>query len=284
MKKIIIAAHKSYAFPDMDLYLPLQVGAAGKKDILDLSTIYLKEGRAFGETIMRDDMDENISSKNPLYCELTGLYWAWKNLKDADVIGLVHYRRYFTVKSAMFVHGHEPMRSVLTEGELCDLMAKFDLIVPKKRIYGIETLYSHYAHTLDAYQLDATRDIVAERHPGDLKCFEGILNRRWGYMFNMGLFKRADLEEYCEWLFDILGALEKRLTDEGYLDGLSDFEKRLFGRVSEILFNVWVEKKKYEGLRVGEVRVLPIEPEDWPKKIHSFLAAKFGNKKYGESF
>ena len=40
-------------------------------------------------------MENNISEKNPYYCELTGLYWAWKNL-DAEYIGLVHYRRYFT--------------------------------------------------------------------------------------------------------------------------------------------------------------------------------------------
>ena len=42
----------------------------------------------------KDNTGENISAKNPMYCELTGLYWAWKNL-DADYLGLVHYRRHF---------------------------------------------------------------------------------------------------------------------------------------------------------------------------------------------
>ena len=82
--KIIIAAHKSYRLPDADLYLPVQVGAAGK------DKIHSDSGREY----VRDDTGDNISKLNPEFCELTGLYWAWKNL-SADYIGLVHYRRHF---------------------------------------------------------------------------------------------------------------------------------------------------------------------------------------------
>ena len=67
--KILIAAHKKYWMPDDDVYLPIHVGAAGKADL--------------GYT--RDDTGDNISEKNPNFCELTALYWAWKNL-DADCI------------------------------------------------------------------------------------------------------------------------------------------------------------------------------------------------------
>ena len=62
-------------------YLPLHVGKNGKE--------------GFG--YRGDDTGENISWKNPNYCELTGLYWAWKNL-DVDYLGLVHYRRHFSAK------------------------------------------------------------------------------------------------------------------------------------------------------------------------------------------
>ena len=67
--------------PKYQAYLPVHVGAEGKDSI----------------GYRPDNRWENISTKNPYFCELTGLYWAWKNL-DADFIGLVHYRRYFTRK------------------------------------------------------------------------------------------------------------------------------------------------------------------------------------------
>ena len=84
MKKnieVIIATHKEYKMPNDDMYLPLHVGAEGKKDI--------------GYT--KDNTGDNISQKNPFFCELTGLYWAWKNL-DSDYVGLAHYRRHFSLK------------------------------------------------------------------------------------------------------------------------------------------------------------------------------------------
>lgn len=56
--KILVAAHKKYWMPDDDVYMPLQVGAEGKESL--------------GYT--PDNTGDNISSKNPNYCELTGLY------------------------------------------------------------------------------------------------------------------------------------------------------------------------------------------------------------------
>ena len=79
--KIIVATHKEYQMPEDKLYLPLHVGAFGKESI----------------GYQRDDEGDNISQKNPYFSELTGLYYAWKNVKS-DYIGLVHYRRYLTLK------------------------------------------------------------------------------------------------------------------------------------------------------------------------------------------
>ena len=118
MKKItvIIATHKEYQMPKDNLYLPVQVGAEGKKDL--------------GYT--RDNTGDNISAKNPLFCELTGLYWAWKNL-DADYIGLVHYRRYLTQNKVKTKDIDKKFKEVITLKEVDKLLNKTDIILPKKR-------------------------------------------------------------------------------------------------------------------------------------------------------
>lgn len=92
------------------MYLPVQVGAEGKTDL--------------GYT--RDNTGENISSKNPSFCELTGLYWAWKNL-DADYIGLVHYRRHFGEKTK------EPLKGVLSSQQLHPLLGKYKILCAKEK-------------------------------------------------------------------------------------------------------------------------------------------------------
>ena len=83
MEKVVVltAAHKSFDQLGLEGYLPVQVGAALAAQDLGFQ---------------RDDEGDNISEKNPQYCELTAQYWAWKNLTDAQIMGLVHYRRYFT--------------------------------------------------------------------------------------------------------------------------------------------------------------------------------------------
>lgn len=86
--KIVVATHKKYKMPSDAMYIPLHVGAEGKKD---------SDGNELDLGYIKDNTGENISILNPSFCELTGLYWAWKNL-DSDYIGLVHYRRYFGTK------------------------------------------------------------------------------------------------------------------------------------------------------------------------------------------
>jgi len=262
--KILVACHKETQVATGEDYLPIHVGATGK-DIIEVAKV-------------RDDQGDNISSKNPYYCELTGIYWAWKNL-NAEVIGLVHYRRYFCMKSRSYRKKHGAFDSVLSHDEAKALLTRADIIVPKKRHYYIESLYSHYAHTLDGSHLDLAKAIIAKDYPDYLSALVRVYDRSWGYMFNMAIMPKPMLDEYCQWLFDILAKLEEKID----ISNLDAFSSRLFGRVSEILFNVWVLKKQEEGMSLIECPVIDMEPINWPKKIAGFLQAKFFGKKYKAS-
>ena len=258
--KIIIATHKKYEMPKDEIYLPLHVGREGKDDL--------------GYT--GDNTGDNISLKNPSYCELTGLYWAWKNL-EADYVGLAHYRRHFTVKSRSQQKKLGMMNSVLTGEELEPLLKKYRILVPKKRNYYIETLYSHYEHTHYKEHLDITREIIAEMYPDYLEEFDKVMKQRGGYMFNMYIMEKQLSDEYCQWLFSILFELENRLQDKEY----SFFQGRFYGRVSEIIFNVWL---MHQNIPYGEVPYMHMEKINWWKKGTAFIKAKLFGKRYEGSF
>ena len=185
--KVIVATHKKYEMPEDSLYLPVHVGREGKEDL----------------GYVGDNTGDNISSKNPSYCELTGLYWAWKNL-DTDYIGLAHYRRHFTLKKREQQKKLGLMGSVLTKAEVEPLLEEYKILVPKKRKYYIETLYSHYEHTHYKEHLDVTREIISEMYPEYVFDFDKVMKQTSGYMFNMYIMEKKLSDTYCQWLFSIL--------------------------------------------------------------------------------
>lgn len=259
--KLIIATHKKFQMPqNKKLYLPIQVGSEGKDEL----------------GYQKDNTGENISLRNPYYSELTGLYWAWKNL-DCDYLGLVHYRRYFSKKTQRFTEDLDIDDVILDQNDIENLLEQADVIVPQKRKYYIETIYSHYAHTHDKLHLDLTRDIIAEQQPDYLNSYDAVMRQRSGYMFNMFIMSKSLSDAYCEWLFPIIDELYNKMDITGY----SAFDARLFGRVSERLFNVWLLKS---NLKVVEAPFMYMEKVNLFEKGKSFLEAKFLGKKYGSSF
>lgn len=239
--KIIVAAHKPYAMPQDGVYLPVHVGAAGKGSI----------------GFVRDDTGDNISLRNANWCELTGLYWAWKNL-HADAVGLVHYRRHFKGRNG-----------IITGGEVERLLEGHDVILPRPRNYFIETSYSQYAHAHHAGDLDATRAVLVDRHPSYVAAFDASMKARKGHRFNMFVMKRPLFDAYCSWLFDVLFELERRLDLSGY----SDYDARVFGFVGERLLDVWMAGAGVSSF--VELPVMHMESQNWPAKILRFLARKF---------
>lgn len=258
--KIIVATHKKYNMPEESMYIPVQVGAEGKESL----------------GYEKDNKGNNISVKNPYYCELTGLYWAWKNL-DADYIGLSHYRRHFTCSKGTPKKEEDKFKILLNREQVDKILETSDIILPKKRKYYIENLYDHYKHTMHVETLDETRKVVEAQCPEYLVEFDKLHKRMSAHMFNMFIMKKEYLDQYCDWMFKILFELEKRIDPKQY----DSFHARYLGRISELLLDVWINTN---NLKYEEVKVIDMQNVNWFKKGMAFLQAKFTGKKYGKSF
>ena len=248
--RIIVATHKEYWMPEDPVYLPVHVGAAGKESI----------------GYQRDDEGENISGRNGNYCELTGLYWAWKNLR-ADYIGLAHYRRHFA-NGKLF---GDKKKKVINGAELEKKLKNTDILLPTPRNYWIETNYSHYAHAHHAIDLDTTKEILKEKYPSYIPAWETSMKKTTGHRFNMFIMKKGRFDQYCEWLFDILFELEKRLDISDY----SKYDSRVFGFVSERLLDVWLDTN---GFPYRNNAYVFMENQNWLIKGRNFLKRKLGKK------
>lgn len=224
--KIIIAIHKEYDLPKEDYYLPVFVGSA----ISDLDLPY-----------QRDDEGISISDKNRTYCELTGMYWAYMNLK-ADYIGLCHYHRFMNIDDID--------------------VAKYDVIVPKKRHYYIETVYDQYKHAHGSQGLDIARKVIEDCYPDYIESFDECMKRRSLHLFNMFIMKYDIFIDYCDFLFNVLFSIEEQLGD---ID-------RIYGHISERLLDVYLLKNHIE---YKEADLIEKEKINWPKKIYHFLKRKY---------
>jgi hypothetical protein len=125
--------------------------------------------------------------------------------------------------------------------------------------------------------LDMAGLIIAQKYPEYSAEFQKIHTRTSAHMFNMCIMKREILEGYCDWLFGILFELEKRVNASQY----SDFHKRFYGRISELLLDVYLNTNH---IKYTEVPVVDMQGVNWFKKGSAFLGAKFTGRKYEASF
>ena len=247
--KILVASHKAYAFPEDPLYFPIRVGCALQHP---------------ADAQLCDNTGDHLSEKNGTFCELTALYWAWKNcfFDDAEYAGLVHYRRYFS-GSVRFGTRH-----ILSEQKIDELLRTYDVIVPKKRCYYIETVRSHYGHAHYAKDLEITKEIVLAKIPEYAEAFDTVMKQRSLYLYNMFVMRSEHFYVYCAWLFPLLFEAEKRIETDGY----DSYQRRVFGFLAERLFNVWLLQN---GLKTYEVNIVNVEGENLLKKGFLMLKRKW---------
>lgn len=245
--KVLVACHKPYPIAADPVYYSVEAGAALRPVHPDM--------------VFRDDCGENISFKNGSYCELTALYWGWKNL-ESEALGLVHYRRYLGAKRL-----ETKWQRIARRADLEALLEKYPVIVPKPRNYFIETNYSQYQHAHNSKDLDLTRRIIANQYSAYLPAFDRVMSRTYGHRFNMFIMRRNELDGYCTWLFSILAGLEKEIDLSAY----DEYNRRVFGFIAERLLDCYLETNH---ITYTELPVVNLESQHWPRKILRFLQRK----------
>lgn len=224
--KIITIQHKKYFIPSDDIYYPVYVGNQNSTDNTGI----------------------NISSKNRYYCELTALFWAWKNLQF-DYLGLCHYRRYF-IKSKFHFFLNKT-NSILSRDYFENILKHYDIILPIKERFLLDTVRSQFIREHGQNELNITEQIIRKIYPEYIDVFIKTLNKHSLYICNMFIANKYIVNKYCTWLFNILFMLET--------SGIV-LQDRIFGFLAERLFNVWLCK---ENLKIKEVEMINIEQPNY---------------------
>ena len=254
--KIAVACHKPSELPDNPIYCPIQVGSA-------LAKIRMPN-------MLHDDEGDNISEKNPTYCELTAQYWFWKNV-DADYLGLCHYRRFLTFAEGDFEFNE---RNQIPAGFIDDYNKRRFGLEDSERMHAIieandcvvgelenvsklntplgrqKTAYKHWAahdrDLINVNDLNRMIEIVDEFYPQYSKEMHDYLDGPVFLGYNVFVMKKALFTEMCDFEFDVLSRLEREVD----LGHYNQMRNRIFGFMAEILYSVFVYHLENEGYRV----------------------------------
>lgn len=183
-----------------------------------------------------DRTGDNISSKNKNYCELTAVYWIWKNDAQSDYVSIEHYRRFFMSERSLSVAKSEKISAYLDEYDA--VASRFYTVVPtiRKRYYK-----GHYG-----CDLEAAEKSIKNHFPEYIDTFNKVVDGDQASMFNMIALSKENFDKYCEWLFTILSGVEAEVD----LTERDSYQQRAYGFLSERLMNVWIAQNKLNVKRV----------------------------------
>ena len=151
---------------------------------------------------LTDMTGDNISEKNPVYCELTGLYWMWKNMIGSapdDYYGLYQYRRVLDIDE-------DDLKSIAGAG--------VDVVLPYPMIH-LPDIKEHHSRYTNEAEWDLLLEAVKELSPDYYEAYEKIFSGEYFYNYNMFLAKGSVVDELCSWMFPIFFRLEELVRTNG---------------------------------------------------------------------
>lgn len=271
--QLFVSAHKPVARFDCELFKTVQVGA--QHSTLRFPADY------------RDNTGENISAKNPRYCELTTQYWVWKNQSQAEYIGFQHYRRYFNFSAKQYRENNYgeiiddyiiPKAAVkygLDEESILRAVQGFDIITSefqdlRRNIDGHGTPLALYqaAPALHLKDLKKICQILCKAHPDYRVDVENYLHGNYSCFCNMFIMRQELFAQYCQWLFPLLEQFERAVDYQTY----SKEALRTVGHLAERLFNIWFyhQKRLNPGLKTKALQSVHFTDPDLPAQIEPY--------------
>lgn len=244
--KILVCTHKEAPCLHDDVYMPIQVG----RDEVDYDLGF------------QTDLDGiNIGNKHFSYSEYTAQYWAWKNLKEIDIIGFCHYRRYFctedkrnSFRELLIIQEEDLFTMNFSTKSLNKIFRKWDIILPKKKIL-IENNWDRYSRMKDVRNLKVVETIIADIYPEYLLSFHTLLkdtNRL--ELLSVFIARWEIFDGYCKWLFSILEQAEKYVDK----DKNTLHEERALAFLGELLLPIYV---RTNSLRVKHLPLAWVNPD-----------------------
>lgn len=165
-----------------------------------------------------DNTGDNISKKNKMYCELTALYWIWKN-ESSGYIGLDHYRRHFALDETDIKKlGKSDIDLVLT--------------IPILNHPNVRTVYE-YVHVIDDW--DVMLQAIKVLCPDYLDATQEVQYGIYYYPYNMMIARKEVFNKYCEWLFPILKWCEEKCKPKD-----DPVQGRNIGYLAERLMTIYI--------------------------------------------
>ena len=180
-------------------------------------------GQKLAECRFFDSIGENISDKNRQLCELTAMYWIWKN-SDQDIVGLEHYRRRFILPNGW---------------EQALLTGKADIILPVP-LYVHPSLKANYCFRHTEHTWNAMMESLAELCPDYVAPAKELFETTACYApCNLLIANKNVFDDLCGWLFPIL---LKTMEKCGTLD--DNYQNRYPGFLSERLITLYFNYNK----------------------------------------
>ena len=245
--RIFVSAHKEVDLFDSEILQPVQVGA---------SRVDWRFPWA-----LQDDEGKNISDLNPMYCELTAQYWAWKNV-DCERYGFCHYRRYFNFADVEFkenpfgeiienrINKMTQEKFGLFDENMLKQVEGYDIVTTKFQDlrlfpgkFSTPRQHWHEAPNLHDEDLDLMVDILKEMYPDYADACDTYLNGNKTCFCNMFVMTKEIFSDYCPWLFGILEEFCKRANMANY----SKEALRTAGHLAERLLNIYTIKHQMDG-------------------------------------